>query len=53
MKELLKQFNDFFGKDAHMVVETNNLKITIGNQTLEIALPTIVGTSSKAPLLKS
>jgi len=50
---LIDQFNDFFGKDAHVVIEKNDLKITIGNQTLVITLPTVAGASSMAPLPKS
>lgn len=49
MDTIIDQFNAFFGEDAHIVVENNNLKITIGSRELEIELPTIVGASSKAP----
>lgn len=48
MNDLIDQINAFFGTDAHVVIENNNLKITIGNQTLIIELPTIVGANSKA-----
>lgn len=53
MKNIIDQFNDFFGKDAHAVIENNDLKITIDGRTLIIGLPTIVGASSKGQLLKS
>jgi hypothetical protein len=53
MKKLIEQFNDFFGKNAHIVVKNNNMTITIGNKAMEIGLPTMAGGSSKAPLSKS
>ena len=51
--EIIKQFNDFFGEDAHMVIKKNYIEITIGTKTLTIQLPTAAGGSSMAPLSKS
>lgn len=50
--EIVKQFNDFFGEDAHVVIKNNHMEITIGNKTMVIELPTMAGGSSMAPLLK-
>ena len=53
MEKLIEQFNNFFGKDANIVVKNNYMTITIGNQAMEIALPTMSRVSSMAPLPKS
>ena len=50
---LVDQFNDFFGEAASAVIENNDLKITIGTQTLSIGLPTITGIESTGPLSES
>lgn len=50
---LIKQINDFLGKDARLTIMNNELKITISNRTLTITLPIIVGADSKAPSPKS
>ncbi len=53
MDNILEEFNDFFGKDAHVVIKKNYMEITIGTKTLTIQLPTVAGGSSMAPLPKS
>ena len=53
MLEIVKQFNEFFGEDAHVVIKNNDIEITVGTKTLTIQLPATAGGSSKAPLLKS
>ena len=50
---LIDQINDFFGTDAHVAIDKKNLKITIGNRTLVIELPSIAGAEAKAQLSKS
>ena len=53
MEEIMKQFNDFFGENAHVVIKKNDIEITVGTKTLTIQLPTVVGGKSRAPLSKS
>ena len=50
---LIKQINDFLGKDTRLTIRDNELKITIDNRTLIITLPIVVGVDSKAPSPKS
>lgn len=46
MKELLKQFNQFFKGTAKAKIAGQRLEITIGSQTLIISLPEIIGGQS-------
>ena len=43
MKELIDRFNSFFKGSAEIKLVKNRLEITIGSQTLLIALPEIIG----------
>jgi hypothetical protein len=47
MKELLRQFNQFFKGAARAQIKGKRLEITIGSQTLIVSLPTITGAESK------
>ena len=47
MTRLLDQFNRFFKGSAHVVVRDEVLEITVGTQTLRIALPEVTGGESK------
>jgi hypothetical protein len=46
-EDLLVEFNRFFEGSAEVVIVGNRLEITIGSQTLVIALPQIVGFQAK------
>lgn len=43
MKDLMDEFNKFFGENAKAQIKNDCLEITIGSQTLIIQLPSIVG----------
>ncbi len=47
MENLLDKFNSFFKGTASLVIKDDELKITIGSQTLTVSLPQIIGTESK------
>jgi len=46
VEELLFLFNGFFNGEAEATIVNGSLKITIGNRTLIISLPEIIGGSS-------
>ena len=39
-------FNSFFGGTAEITINGDELKITIGSQTLTVSLPQVIGTES-------
>lgn len=43
MESVLEQFNSFFQGTASAVINDNKLEVTIGSQTLIIALPEVIG----------
>ena len=47
MLNLLDRFNSYFEGDAEAKIVAGRLEITIGNQTLFISLPDIVGGKSR------
>ena len=47
MTSILEQINEFFGPDLTVVIEKNDLKITVGQRTLVVQMPNIVGAESK------
>lgn len=47
MDGLIEQFNEYFDGDAKVKIVAGRLEITIGNQTLFISSPDIVGGKSR------
>lgn len=43
MQEIVDKFNSLFEGDARAEIKNNDLKITVGSQTLIIQLPSVVG----------
>lgn len=48
MQDFIEKFNRFFEERGKLEIEGKNLRITIGNETLVIQLPSIIGGESKA-----
>ncbi len=46
MPNLIERFNSFFEGTASITFVGDELKITIGSQTLTVSLPQVVGTES-------
>lgn len=46
MEDLINRFNRFFEGNAEIAIYGDELKITIGSQTLTVSLPQVVGTES-------
>ena len=47
MENLIKRFNEYFDGDAKARIVASGLEITIGNQTLFISLPDVIGGSHR------
>jgi len=47
MQSIIDNFNSFFKGNAKIEIDKNNLRITIGSQTLIIQLPSVTGAQSK------
>ncbi len=47
LEDLIREFNKFFNGNASLVINGDELKITIGSQTLTVLLPQVIGTESK------
>lgn len=54
MSSLIDVINNHFGEDAHVAIENNNLMVTVGSRTVEIALDAkIVGEYCVGPTTDS
>ena len=45
-KNLIEEFNSFFKGRARIAIYGDELKITIGSQTLTVSVPQVIGTES-------
>ena len=49
MNDIIKEINDFFGKDVNIIIKNGVMKITVGKKTLLLEMPTVVGAESMGP----